>query len=427
MALLCTLKYALDAALVAAVADRFWGPLDELLPPIALRVHVLTAGMNQSLLLTLAVLNLPFLYFAALFTARRALDSGRSPFWAFAAIAPVIQVPALLALGLQPTRPELSEPERAQSAAIRLQSGFAGAAVAVGFALAATVLSVYVFRQYGATLFLFVPVLMGATSAFLHNRAHARTVRSTLGVMSLALLAVGLLLIGISIEGAVCVLMAAPIAWATGAIGALLGRMLALNPKGRPRHLVVLLAVTPLLMAFEGMRAGPPVFEVETSVEVSAPIARVWPHVANLELGEAPPPLLFRAGIAYPKQTSLESCQAGALRRAEFSTGTFEERVTRCTPPYRLAFDVERSAKPMTELSPYGELDAPHLHGFFQPLRGELTLIGLGAHRTLVQARTVYSLEIYPIGYWRIWSEGLLHSMHGWWLDGVRTKAELPR
>lgn len=79
---------------------------------------------------------------------------------------------------------------------------------------------------------------------------------------------------------------------------------------------------------------------------------------------------------------------------------------------------------PLTELSIYNEVYAPHIHGFFQSRRGEFRLIRLGNGRTRLEGHTWYSVSIYPQGYWRMISEPLLHAIHRRVLDQVKREAE---
>jgi hypothetical protein len=89
-----------------------------------------------------------------------------------------------------------------------------------------------------------------------------------------------------------------------------------------------------------------------------------------------------------------------------------------------LAFDVSAQPDPLTELSPYGRIDVPHLHGYFISQRGEFRLTELPGGRTLLAGTTWYVNRIEPSGYWRLWSDYLIHTIHRRVLEHIKTDAE---
>jgi len=79
---------------------------------------------------------------------------------------------------------------------------------------------------------------------------------------------------------------------------------------------------------------------------------------------------------------------------------------------------------PMRELSPYPEVYALHLHGFFRVDSGTFRLRPLPGGRTLLEARTVYRHAIGPQFYWQLWSDYLLDAKHGQVLATLKAEAE---
>ena len=84
---------------------------------------------------------------------------------------------------------------------------------------AATILSVNVLAVYGWGLFVALPFCLGFFSVLLHGYHRPRSLGSCLAVASLSVLLIGLLLLGLAVEGVICLAMAAPI----GLILALMG------------------------------------------------------------------------------------------------------------------------------------------------------------------------------------------------------------
>jgi hypothetical protein len=102
----------------------------------------------------------------------------------------------------------------------------------------------------------------------------------------------------------------------------------------------------------------------------------------------------------------------GATRFCEFSTGAFVEPITAWDEPRRLAFNVTEQPDPLIELSPYGNLHPPHLHGTLRSTHGEFRLIELPGNRTRLEGRTWYKIDMYPHWYWTRWSDALIHCIH---------------
>ncbi len=145
---------------------------------------------------------------------------------------------------------------------------------------------------------------------------------------------------------------------------------------------------------------------------VAAPPAAVWRNVVSFS--ELPPPTeaLFRLGIAYPIRARIDGVGAGAIRRCEFSTGTFVEPISAWEAPARLSFDITAQPVPLRELSPYGTIAPPHLQGYFRARRGAFRLTALPGGRTLLVGATWYELDIEPRGYWKIPANAIVSAIH---------------
>lgn len=148
------------------------------------------------------------------------------------------------------------------------------------------------------------------------------------------------------------------------------------------------------------------------------------PHLARFSELPEPSQWAFRLGIAHPLRARIEGTGVGAVRYCEFSTGPFVEPITRWEAPTRLSFDVRSQPPPMTELSPYQSLHPPHLDGYFRSVRGEFRLVALPGGKTRLEGSTWYELDILPVRYWALWSDGLIHAIHGRVLDHIKTLAE---
>ncbi len=186
---------------------------------------------------------------------------------------------------------------------------------------------------------------------------------------------------------------------------------------------VGLALIAPLLVAVEP-RPAPPAHEVVTVVEIAAPPDVVWRHVVTFP--ELPPPteLLFRVGVAAPTRARIVGTGVGATRYCDFTTGSFVEPVTAWEPARLLAFDIVAQAPPMTEWSPYRNVNPPHLDGYFRATHGEFRLSPLPGGRTRLEGRTRYVVDMFPQRYWTLPAGRIVAAIHERVLRHIAALAE---
>ena len=269
-------------------------------------------------------------------------------------------------------------------------------------------------------LFVATPFVMGAVSAFAFNRGGPRPAGTTVLVAVGAVLLAGGAVLLFALEGALCLMMAAPLGVALASMGAFLGRALAVRLPSRPAGVAALMLPLPLFAGIDVAQPPPRVREVVTVVEVDAPPQAVWPNVVAFSSLQEPPLWVFRLGIAYPQRATIDGRGVGAVRRCEFSTGAFVEPITAWDEPVRLGFDVAAQPPPMQELSPYRHVLAPHLDGYLQVRSGEFLLVPLPGGRTRLEGRTRYEMRVFPAAYWSLWSDALIHAIHTRVLEHIR-------
>ncbi len=275
---------------------------------------------------------------------------------------------------------------------------------ALGAAIVA--LSIKVLGAYGWALFVGLPFCLGLVAAWLRAPG---TLSQALGTASAATALAGVLIIAVALDGAICVVMALPLALPLALAGAWVG-WLARRP---PRTYALALVALPLAMGAEAkVDRAPELHAVTTSVVVDAPPEAVWRRVVAFPPLPEPRSMHFRAGIAYPRSATISGRGVGAVRRCRFSTGDFVEPITVWDEPRRLAFSVTEQPAPMRELSIWGDVHPPHLDGFLRSRRGEFRLIPLPGGRTLLRGTTWYENRMWPARYWRLWSDELIGSIH---------------
>lgn len=434
---LMALKLAIDNGLAFAATGHPWPLAAYLSPSVVAKDHAL--GPSPGWLLTaMALIALPFLWVGLTMTVRRAADAGASPWLGLLFLVPVVNYFAMLVFAALPTskkedrwvpvqlgafrqHPDIAPPSTTSPVPRGLRSALYGVLSAMGLGLAMVGISVGSMQVYGTALFFGTPFVMGLTTALLYNRPHPRSLGHTIGLAVLAVAITGFGILIFAIEGVLCLAMAAPLAAVLAILGALLGYGLSTQQRRVPTAMMLIL---PAMAGVESKAAIPQLREVATSVEVDAPPEVVWKNVVSFAELPAPPQWFFQLGIAYPMRARIQGSGVGAVRHCEFSTGPFVEPITVWDEPRRLAFDVVAQPPSMTELSPYRHVDAPHLEGYMVSRRGEFRLIPLPGGRTRLEGSTWYTMSIFPEGYWVVFGEAILHSIHGRVLDHVKHLSE---
>jgi len=420
---LMALKYALDAALIWWFAGHWWTPLDYLSPLWSTRQHVLQ-GAPAWLAPVLVVITLPFLWIGVTLTLRRAVNAGLSPWTCLLFFLPGTNYVLMLALCLwlpstKPAREQAVPPPQVDE---RLTSALLGVAAALGITLLTVGVGIYLKRSYSTGLFLGVPFTIGYISSYIYNRRVPRGVGESLLVALASVAIAGGALILFALEGMVCTAMALPLAVAVAWPGALVGRLVAQRAVEPGAGAGVVLLV-PLFVAAEP-RPAPPSHEVVTVVEIAAPPEVVWRHVVTFP--DLPPPteFLFRAGVAAPTRARIVGAGVGAVRYCDFTTGSFVEPVTAWEENRLLAFEITAQAPPLTEWSPYREVNPPHLDGYFRATHGEFRLTPLPGGRTRLEGRTAYVVDMFPQRYWTLPAGRIVAAIHERVLRHIAALAE---
>lgn len=367
----------------------------------------------------------------ATFSVSRAADAGWNRWTGLLIILPVIRLFVFVALAIAPsTLPAGREllHHRWLDRVIptsRIGSAVAGVFVAVSIVLPLGLLDVRIIERYGTALFIGLPFILGSVSAVVDGYHTQRSVQRAIGVACVSVTVTMALIFLFAAEGIICLVMSAPLVYPIAIVGGLIGHSLTQSTLGRMPTSAGLVAIVPAMMAFESIeQPEPPLFSVATSIEVNATPQETWAQLVTFSRMEEPEELLFRAGIAYPIEATINGRGIGACRVCRFNTGPFIEPITTWDEPRVLAFSVEAFPPPMTELSIYEHVNAPHIDGFFQSRRGQFKLTALPGGRTRLEGTTWYTHDIWPVWFWRLWSDRILHAIHARVLKHIKLQAE---
>jgi hypothetical protein len=450
---LTILKYAIEAALIYYFTAELLTPFEFLNPLLGERTRLVQAG-PEWLGWGLFAWTLPFVWIAFSMSVRRAADAGLSPWVGLLVLVPLLNLAVMIVLALLPNRsPQASaSDEREESenyyAAPRTRSEYwskealdrsrgrrqdrsqtqqmALAIVCSELLGAAMVgIAIYGLNTYGASLFFGTPLLMGVCCGFVYNRPEPQS--GTLRVVCLTMLIAAGMLLLLAFEGLICILMAAPLILPLSIFGAFIGKAIAESTQASYLGMLLAMVALPGLSAAESWRAPPGQSVVFTAIEIDAPPEIVWRQVVAFPELPEPDEWYFRIGIAAPLRARIEGHGVGAIRYCEFSTGAFVEPITVWDRPNRLAFDVTDQPDPMFELSPYRHIHPPHMeHQTLRSNRGEFRLVRLEGGRTRLEGRTWYQFQMYPQGYWTLWSNMFIHRIHKRVLMHIKRLAENP-
>lgn len=419
---LTAFKYAIDALLIWRFAGAVWTPLDYLSPLWSTRQQLLQSGPSW-LLPVLVVIALPFLWIGVSMSMRRAVDAALSPWAALAFFVPGLNLGLMALLSLLRSRAG-TVPVAAHRLAVddQLKSAMLGVAASLAITLVSVGVAVYLRRSYSTGLFLGVPFTIGYISSYIYNYRVVRppAESAVIALVSVTIAAGALILF--ALEGLICVAMALPIAWVVAWPGAVLGRMMVQRSTSASTGAGMAL-LAPLFLGVEP-RAAPPSHEVVTIVEIAAPPDVVWRHVVTFPDLAPPTELLFRAGVAAPTRARIEGTGVGAIRYCDFTTGVFVEPITAWEENRLLAFDIIAQAPPMTEWSPYRDVNPPHLDGYFRATHGEFRLTPLPGGRTRLEGRTAYVVDMFPQRYWTLPAGRIVAAIHERVLRHIAALAE---
>ena len=407
------LKYNIDR-LLALAYDTYSTPVDYFEP--------LFSGFERvpgPLFGWVLVTAIPAIYLLTTATRRRLVDIGAPTGLTPMALVPGVNLLFFVVLSVLPSERQ-STGDLAWMDTVVPRSGLGAAALGIVAstvpALLGAMLSVWGLEDYGFGVFMAIPFFTGMMAALVFTYHEQRSAGQCFVVALMSIGLLGVLIFATAVEGLICIIMAAPLATSVAAVGGLVGYFLqGVLRRGRNsvHAMLALLVAVPLFMGAEHLEDDqPPLIPVETSVVVDAPPEVVWDEVVTFSDLPDPTDPLFKTGIAYPTDATIDGQGPGAVRYCNFTTGPFVEPITVWDKPHRLAFDVSEHPPAMRETSIYEHLDAPHVDGYFVSEKGQFLLEELPGNKTRLTGTTWYRHEVWPVAYWKVFSDEIIHRIH---------------
>ena len=285
--------------------------------------------------------------------------------------------------------------------------------------------SIYIMEDYGWTVFIIIPFLIGFIPPYIVGKnleikkknGYALSF-STLGIALLALLIFAL-------EGLICIVMASPILILLTWLGSYLGYQANAKKWINPTNTTIGILLTCMsTMSFDHFNEPENLIPVRTKIIVNAPIETAWKNVITFNLINEPTDWIFKTGISYPTNATIEGTGVGAVRYCNFTTGSFVEPITTWNAPNLLQFDVKTQPVPMDEFNPFWNIHPPHLDGYFKSYKGQFKLTKISDTQTDIEGTTWYKVDITPEFYWKTWSDFIIHRIHKRVLNHIKTISE---
>jgi uncharacterized membrane protein YhaH (DUF805 family) len=466
---LAVIKFAVDRTIATQVFEQPWSPLNYLIWPAD---HVASVfelhGPERTFSLVMMAVALPFVWTGVVLTVQRLRAADLPPALVLLFFVPLINLFLFLLLILLPSRQATASSDRQddgildvisieplattnqamtgrvanqfQSPANSLQkmhsslvrdsqwrSGLVALSITVPLMLLVLVVGAQVFQSYGFSVFIGSPFAVGLISVLIFGYSQPKPLAACLGVAFATATVLGIAVLLVAIEGLICLLMAAPIAYVLVLLGALVGYVIQLRgwlSERAPTVTAALLLALPLIMAAEWSSEPEPVVrKLTTETIVNASPAEVWNKVVSFPPLAEPDEWLFQSGIAYPQCAEIHGHGVGARRHCIFSTGAFIEPIEIWDEPSLLRFSVTEQPEPMHELSPY-HIHPAHLNHYLCSRRGQFLLEALPDGRTKLSGTTWYSNRMWPAPYWGLWSDYIIHRIHTRVLNHIKSLAD---
>lgn len=279
--------------------------------------------------------------------------------------------------------------------------------------------------EYGWTLFVFTPVVLGFLPPYIIGKSMKITLKQAYGYSFQALGIVVVCLLVFAMEGLICIAMALPFAFLLVWVGAYFGYLSSRSNKFNTKNTLSILILCSIgFMSFDSVNEPNKLIPVKTTIIINASIETVWNNVVTFNEIDEPTDWIFNTGVAYPTDATIVGHGDTAIRYCNFTTGSFVEPITNWDEPNLLQFDVIDQPAPMDEFNPFWDIHPKHLDGYFKSYKGQFKLKKLGKNKIQLEGTTWYKVDITPEFYWSAWSEFIIHRIHLRVLNHIKGESE---
>jgi len=259
--------------------------------------------------------------------------------------------------------------------------------------------------------FIIVPVLMGVTCAFFWRNSQLTGKQYTWNAVICGLY--GILLSAIVLrEGVICLIIVSPLIFGFIIGGVSIGRYL-FKKKNNTLN-VSFVSILFLFLVSDSLSVHTYDNMVADVVTIKASPEQVWKYVDAYEpIKEKPSFWLFRVGMPYPVQSTVDGHYKGAGRKCVFSNGyVFDEVMSVYDQNKELTFDITHQPRD------------PEIMGHIDILKGQFILKDNGDGTTTLTGNSWYRLYIAPVWYYDIWASSITRNVHLRVMEHIKYLAE---
>lgn len=230
-----------------------------------------------------------------------------------------------------------------------------------------------------------------------------------------------------AIEGAICIVMALPIALVLSSIGGVVAGIISRRHRIN-RTPTLCLAILPFLLAPAESRLNAPLQTrtVSSAIRIHARAATIWQNIERVPAispVELRPNWAHTIGFPRPIEATLSYEGVGGVRHASFERGLlFIETVTAWEPEHRLAFSIRADSAhiPSTTLDEHVTIGGR----YFDVLDGEYSLEPLSNGDILLHLTSHQRLSTDFNGYAGLWTDAVMQNLQTSILEVIQHRCE---
>jgi hypothetical protein len=308
---------------------------------------------------------------------------------------------------------------------VNTKKGWQFVSVIVAAILVFSILAILKAGEYGFTLFLTIPFSLALVLSFQEGpKSSGKTLKAWGKAISI-ITAISIILLVLGLEGVICILMAIGLIILPTFLGCLLGY--GLSRAFQERKLSVLLMVfiiNPSALTYDVYDTTKIESVAQISTVVNASVSDVWQILTQkVEFNESSN-FFLKSGVSYPLDMEIIQKDSAKFLSCNTNNGKTFFKIDSLIQNQKLQFSATQEILPMRELTMYHDLEAAHLHGYFESDYGTFEIQPINEKQCLLIAKTQYNYAITPAFYWKWWSDYLLNTMHENVLSKVKEIAE---
>lgn len=232
----------------------------------------------------------------------------------------------------------------------------------------------------------------------------------------------------VALEGAICIVMLAPLALLLSSLGGMCGgvagRLIA-SRRSRSLSLACVVVLPVLVGPWEPFALEQrELRSVENVIEIQAPPEVIWRNIERvpaIHREELPVTWTRRIGFPDPVEATLSHEGVGGVRNASFQGGiVFIETVDFWEPEQRLGFSIRAGEIPRTTLDEHVTIGGP----YFDVLHGEYRLEALPDGNTRLHLRSEQRLSTDFNWYAHLWTEAVMSDLQQRILQVIKARCE---